>query len=284
MSLPDELMIDWTGVPKGAIASIFLPAADADGILKKAASLYGGQNLTRTDAHTLVCEANNLTYIPIPAGSISNYAGLLTLDIPSGISVGPCKVIARQVTNGTAPNRDRRIPAPRRVLGAFQLTVAVGTARTLLEPEERLLAFFRWILSTLAVGDRWHPVIQRYVGEIALRVKVFGGDPGIIGPSQVGAIPRKPASPSGAGGPSHPSSESERSGKIEGLVYDRFGDFEGFVLHTDCGAKVTFHTRERHFAELAKWAWSAQMRVTVFARDNQPRVPERIVLHTPPNP
>jgi hypothetical protein len=277
-SLPDELMIDWVGIPNGATASIFLPAASADDIVNTAGRLYGGQRLTRRDAHTVECEANNVTYIPIPSGSISDYTGLLTLDVPSGIrGRDRCKVIARQITNAVTP-RDAAVTRPqlrRRVLGSFQLTVSVGTAQTLLEPEERLLAFFRWILSTLGDADRWRPVIERYVGEIVLRVKAFGGDPSSIQPSQVGAI---------SGGVRPPvAGQVERTGKIEGLIYDRFGDFEGFVLRSDSGARLTFHTRERHFAELAGWVWRSQIRVTIFARDHETREPERILLHAAPD-
>ena len=115
----------------------------------------------------------------------------------------------------------------RKVLGSFQLTVPFGTADALLEPEERLLAFFRWILSTLDSGDRWRPVIERYVCEIILRVKGFGGDPSKIPPSPVGAIPSK--SPPGVG-PGSVAGKVESTGKIEGLLYDRFGDFEEFIL------------------------------------------------------
>jgi hypothetical protein len=281
-SLPDELMIDWVGVPSGATASIFLPAASADDIVRTAGRLYGAQRLTRSDAHTVECDASNVTYVPIPAGSGSDFAGLLTLDVPSGFRKSArCKVIARQVTNATT-SRDIAVRRPqirRKVLGSFQLTVPVGTAQALLEPEERLLAFFRWILSTLGSGDRWRPVIERYVSEIVLRVKEFGGDPSAIPPSQVGAIPSKP--PPGAG-PIPVAGGLEKTGKIEGLLYDRFGDFEGFILRPESGAKLAFRTRERHFAELAGWAWRTQTLVTIFARDHEPREAERILLHAPP--
>jgi hypothetical protein len=280
-SLPDELMIEWVGIPNGATASIFLPAASADDIVKTAGQLYGGQRLTRSDPFTVECDANNVTYIPIPSGSLSDYAGLLTLDVPSGISgSGPRRVIARQITNA-APSRDsvRRSQVRRKVLGSFQLTISVDTAQTLLEPEERLLAFFRWILLTLASGDRWRPVIERYVGEIVIRVKVFGGDPTAIPPSQVGAIPSRPVS---AGGQPPVAGQVGTTGKIERLTYDRFGDFEGFVLLSDSGAWLSFHTRQRHFAELARWAWRSQIRVTIFAPDHEPREPDRILLHAPP--
>jgi hypothetical protein len=266
-SLPDELMIDWTGLPEGSGASIFLPAANAASIQKQAASLYGGQRLKLVDAHTLGCEASGLTYIPIPAGSSRNYAGLLAVDIPRDFSRA-CKVVARQITNLVTPIRERPVPTRRKVLGAFEFTLKPAAARALLEPEEHLLAYFRWILSTLAEKDRWRPVIERYVREIAQRVRVFGGDPGLIEPSQLGAIPSKRA-------------QIEKTGKIEGLVHDRFGDFEAFVLRTDAGEKMTFHSRERHFVELAVWSWRTQNRVTIFASDNGKWVPDRIVLHTP---
>jgi hypothetical protein len=280
-SLPDELMIAWEGVPHGAKASIFLPSASADEILATAGRLYGGQRLTKSDPHTVECDASQVTFIPIPSGSLSDYAGLLTLDVPSGIGrKAPCKVTARQITNVEARRgADTHAQIRRKVLGSFQLAVPVGTARTLLEPEERLLAFFRWILSTLSSGDRWYPVIERYVREIALRVKIFGGHPIAIPPSQVGAIPYKPGH--GGRGPPRTTAQLETTGKIERLIYDRFGDFEGFVLRSVSGPAPTFYTQERHFTELARWAWRSQIVVTVFASDHERHRPDRLELHAP---
>lgn len=279
-SLPDELMIEWVNVPNSATASVFLPGASAAEIMKTAGQLYGGQRLTSSDAHTLECFANGVTYIPIPSESLSDYAGLLSVRIPSAIgSTNPCKVVVRQVTNANVSVDSVRRPQIRRkVMGSFQLTVPVSVAGTLLEPEERLLAYFRWILSTLAIGDRWQPVIQRYVDEIVLRVKAFGGDPAVILPSQVGSIVANLVSERGR---APAVREIEATGKIERLAYDPFGDFEAFVLRTDSGASVTFHTRERHFVELVSWAWRTQIRVTVLSRNGQPREPKGIQLHAP---
>ena len=78
-ALPDELMIDWGGVPKGATASIYLPAVSASQIVATAAKLYGAQRLTPTDSHTIALEATTVSYVPIPAGSNGNLAGLLLL-------------------------------------------------------------------------------------------------------------------------------------------------------------------------------------------------------------
>jgi hypothetical protein len=271
-SLPDELMIQWSGVPEGSTAAIFLPAADAASIQKQAASLYGGQSLERTGANTIVCEARGITFIPIPAGSSQNYAGLLTLDIPRGFS-RPCKVIVRQITNSLS-FRERLLPTRRKVLGTFEFALSPESARALLEPEQRLLAYFRWIVLRLAENDRWRPVIERYVDEIADRVRIFGGEPESILPSEVGALPEQE-------GGDAASDAIERTGKIEGLVHDRFGDIEAFILRTETREKMTFHTRERHFVELAVWSWRTQNRVTIFASPSEPSVPDRIVLHPP---
>jgi hypothetical protein len=273
-SLPDELMIDWSSVPEGATASVFLPAADAASIKNQAAGLYGGQSLKLADAHTLVCEASGITFIPIPAGASQNYAGLLTVNVPRGFARA-CNVIARQITNLVSAD-ERPLPTRRKVLGAFEFNLSPGPARALREPEERLLAYFRWIMLGLADNDRWRPVIERYVAEIADRVRVFGGEPGSIEPSQVGALGKDEYVTPAPG-----TTPLERTGKIEGLVHDRFGDFEAFILQTESGQKVTFQTRERHFVELVIWSWRTQNRITVFSTANEPQVPDRIVLHAP---
>ena len=47
---PDELMINWTTLPVGSTASLYLPGVSADDILAAAAKLNGYQPLTRLDA------------------------------------------------------------------------------------------------------------------------------------------------------------------------------------------------------------------------------------------
>jgi hypothetical protein len=282
-SLPDELMIDWVGFPAGSTASIYLPGADADEVLDAAGRLYGGQYLTRGDAYTVICEAANVSYIPIPSGSASNYAGLLTVDLPpKSADRGTGTVIVRQITSVQA-DRDtiRAVSQRRRVLSSFQVAVPIEPAEQLLEPEERLFAFFQWILSTLNSGDRWYPVIERYVCQLGNRVETLGGNPVAIPPSPVGAIPTKPGHHPG-GGHHPPGAPGERSGKIESLIYDRFGDFVGFILRDDLGADLSYHTRERHLAELARWTWQSQFRVTVISSAQAPAVPVRMLLHAPP--
>jgi hypothetical protein len=66
-------------------------------------------------------------------------------------------------------------------------------------------------------------------------------------------------------------------GKIAAIIYDRFGDFEGFTLDTEDGAR-SFHGREPAMERLVRQAWEERIRVKVVVeRDNVHR-PESILL------
>ncbi|MCL1869104.1 MAG: hypothetical protein FWF90_01680 [Promicromonosporaceae bacterium] len=65
----------------------------------------------------------------------------------------------------------------RRVLGMFKVTIPVSTKEELLAPELRLLSVLRWILDATPLLSRWHPVMVRYVDQVAARVRDLGGDP-----------------------------------------------------------------------------------------------------------
>jgi hypothetical protein len=78
---PDELMIDWTGIPPGASAQLYLPSLQAETAQATAARLYGWQAFTLIDAATLGCAAAGVTYLPLPAGP-ANIAGLLDVTLP----------------------------------------------------------------------------------------------------------------------------------------------------------------------------------------------------------
>ena len=67
-------------------------------------------------------------------------------------------------------------------------------------------------------------------------------------------------------------------GKIARLVYDCFGDFEGFVLDT-CGEERSFDSREPAIEELVQHACCKRIPVTVFVHPDDPRRPRRIELH-----
>jgi len=291
---PDELMIDWGNTPRGSTAQIYLPALKAADILAMAAKLYSSHRLTTSDAHTLQCRTGGITYIPIPPGSSVNYAGLLSVEMPAKINKGQAfSIVVRQITNAYG-KRPAPSPPPsaiavrakkaatqdviewRRVFGAFQLTIPVKTKDVLLVAEERRLSVLLWIALSIPHHNRWHPVFHRYLQQIAGRVTVFGGDPGDILPS-----------PTGEGRKHHPHHEHEKrrahTGKVAGLIFDRFGDFEGFLLDTEDGERK-FFSREKEIEELAERAWHARLRITVFAECDEPHRPFSIIVREPPVP
>jgi hypothetical protein len=160
----------------------------------------------------------------------------------------------------------------RHVLGAFQLTIPVRNKEVLLAPEERNLSVLRWIGERVRPGDRWAPVFERYLVQVADRVRALGGDPALILPSPTGNSRRK----------RHVHEPRVAfTGKVSGLIYDRFGDFDGFLLDAEAGER-TFVSRERAVEELARRAWSERILVTVIVERDEPSRPLSIVLrHTP---
>jgi hypothetical protein len=105
-------------------------------------------------------------------------------------------IVVRQVTNAVGKKPDIIFLAPgstgsnlikwRRILGAFQFTIPVRTRALILEREEGLLSILRWIQETIPSDNRWFPVFNRYLDQIADRVDGFGGNSGQITPSPDG--------------------------------------------------------------------------------------------------
>jgi hypothetical protein len=301
--LPDELMIDWTAVPTGQQAEIYLPAVDADSVLAKSVELYRAERLTRVDAHTIGCTTGGVTYIPLPTGSGdgANFVGLLSVNLPQGITKGQSfTVVVRQLTNASATVAPPPPPPPpihiargkahgatpsaatagtliqwRRVLGTFQVNIPVSTKEILLPREEQRLSIFRWIAEAMPPQRRWYPVFQRYLQGIANRVGALGGNPNKILPS-----------PGGNGGLQPHPKEKHRlafTGKIAGLLFDHFGDFEGFLLDTEeCEHK--FFSREKDMVVLAERVWRERLRITVWAKHDEPHRALSIIVWQPPAP
>lgn len=296
---PDELMIVWGATPKSSTASLFLPAVNASEILSLATSLYSDHRLTMSDPHTIECPANGATFIPIPSGTARN-AGLLTVDLPEGIKKGErYDIIIRQLTDNvyTPPppiNRDKRgsqqdLPpgafAWRSVMGAFQFNILIKTKEQILFPEERLLAWLRWLLIGIPLNNRWYPVLQRYVDQIGGRVQAFGGDPTKIQPSPSGGVPHdKGHKPLDHDHACQPVGKSEFTGKVIGLFHDRFGDFEGFLLLTECGEERAFRAREHQVATLVNKAWVERAVISVFVEKHEPCWPVSILIRRAPEP
>lgn len=223
------------------------------------------------------CTTDSVTYVPIPHGSGKGFAGLLTVDLPPTVRTGQrFKVVVRRVTSQRGKFEAAKQRAVRYVAGAFQINIPVSTASRLLGPEESLLAVFKWKLDQLPVANRWHPVLKQYVQEISGRVAGFGGDPQAI-----------PPSPLGYPGPDHkrggePGGTVESLGKVTGLVFDRFGDFEGFTLETEHGHHRRYHSTEDGIEDLVRRAWLDRYVVLVVTDGHEREVPVSIVLRRAP--
>ncbi|HUB81304.1 MAG TPA: S53 family peptidase [Bryobacteraceae bacterium] len=308
---PDELMIDWGNVPAGSVASIYLPAVDAAGVLSLADRMYTVHNLTAADAHTLQCNTGGTTYIPIPQGSGPNYAGLFSVQLPLGIRHGQeFRIVVRQITSSFENQKGAGAnPAPvpnavstraelrvreRFVYGSFQINIPVSVKSDMLIPEERNLSFFRWIQETIPATSRWYPVFQRYIAQLVGKVTALGGDGPSVPPSQTGSWPGLPGFGTGSGtgkGPGHghePCPGHGRhechsyTGKIDGIIYDHFGDFEAFILETFEGERRRFVSHEVPLLKIVNRAWTGRILTTVLVHRDRPERPLEIILKGAP--
>lgn len=297
---PDELMIDWGNTPPGTVGSLYLPGVTAAQIMDLADRLYARNRWKPVDAYTVqTTVTGRVSYVPVPPASLSDLAGLLTLDLPATVRAGQTfRVVLHQVvdspaarprppvttnqprdvarTNVTAAPVARaaavveRQPTARHFLGAFQFSVLVQTRREILPIIERAQANLRRVIGTIPHENRWYPVIQRYLRQVTGKVIGLGGG-------------------QGEGGPSPHSDEHERhgehrrfEGKVAGLRYDRFGDFEGFWLRTEDGLRQ-FSTRERGMESIAREAWRERIAVLAITEEHEPHEPVSIVFLRAPS-
>lgn len=279
---PDELMIDWGNTPAGSVATIYWPQVSAADVVQIASHLYPTHCLSAADRNTIRCTVTGeVTYIPIPDGPGQNFAGLFTVDLPNGVRAGNVftitvrRIISRlkPVTSKTTVGSGdtKRLLNWRCIAGTFQVTIPVKDEEVLLQPEENTLAILKWRLENMSPVYRWYPVVQRYIAYISARVKGMGGNPGSISASQTGIIHQK-------GDASPRPAEFEYTGKVSTIVFDRFGDFEGFTLLTLQGHEHSFRGRERLVKELVQQAWRERILISVFVEAKEPHLPISIVM------
>lgn len=276
LAYPDELIFDWTSVPPGSDATIYIPGITASTIVEMADEMYSSHHLEILDAHTIKVPARGLTYFPVPPGTGAHLPGMLTVDLPATVRKGELhKVVVRQATHAQGKpivppppitsglgsgNAARRDPVIRwrQIQGAFQISIPVRTKTVLLAPEERLLAVLRWILLSIPDNNRWFPVFTRYVDLIADRVRALGGNPETIQPSPFGNDPR----------PEPGEAHHCLTGKVREVVYSCFGEFEGFVLDSHTSHKV-FHSCDRGIENLVLRACRDGLTLTVCVDQHQ---------------
>jgi hypothetical protein len=255
-----------------------------------ASRLYGTARLSAVDTHTVAMRTvKGVTYVPIPAADGKTFAGLLTVDLPLGVKAGQeFNIVVRRISTQTvteviiqkngrkARGSDSNTKTWRYVTGAFQIKIPVTTEGLLLGSEENTLAIMKARLAVMSPSYRWYPVLKRYLDYVSARVDGCGGNASAVPPSLQGVPPK------GHGKcEHHAGNDCKHIGKIAGLIFDRFGDFEGFFLETEDG-EAKFFSREKDIAILAERAWRERLRITVWSTDEDTHRPRRVVVHTPP--
>lgn len=201
----------------------------------------------------------------------------------------------------------------RQTIGAFQLGIPVSVKSSMLIHHLRLLSVLRWRADKLRPDNRWYLTFRRYLELIAEKVRALGGDPWTIpatpdgqievpgkGGGQPGSGPGGSGTGSGgAGDPANPFFEPGAddwlgdtdglgdpakakagiwSGKVSGLLFDHFGDFEGFTLETYAGTHLRFFSREAAILAIAQAAWTERHVVTVVTISAQSRKVRRLLV------
>jgi hypothetical protein len=320
LDYPDELMIDWGQTPGGSVVHIYWPQLSALKVLELANRLYGTHLLSAADSNTIDCTVTSgVTYIPIPAGTTENIAGLLTVDLPTTVTVGQeFNIIVRRVSTRRFQEMERpRIAAKkstsiadtnsrgsdthgggtyssegenreisetaevstavvhkermmrnwRYVTGTFQIKIPVTTPQVMLRPDEDALAIMKWRLQAMASSNRWYKVLERYISYLSARVRGLGGDPDTIPPSPDGA----PVTDVGV------KDLLAYTGKVIEVIYDCYGDLEGFVLG-DCCTPRLFKTREWAIGDIVLRACKERLLVTVYVKRRDENCIKRIVI------
>lgn len=200
----------------------------------------------------------------------------------------------------------------RETIGAFQLGIPVSVKGAMLGYHIRLLSMMRWRADKLRPNDRWYDSFRHYVVLLADKVRALGGDPfavpatpdgsvdvpgqGIAGGGDVGSVstddPKNPTFEPGAddwlGGTDGLASAGETrpglwSGKVSGLLFDHFGDFEGFFLEDYAGGQHRFFSREAAIRDLAETAWQERYVVTAITVSADSRRIRRLLIRGYPD-
>lgn len=176
----------------------------------------------------------------------------------------------------------------RETIGAFQLGIPVSTKEDMQLHHLRLLSVMSWRAAQLSRKSRWHPAFTHYVDLLTDKVRALGGDPFDVPATPDGVFPL----PDGKGGCCAPGQTTDGkehdhnhnhgdvtwTGKVHGLVFDHFGNFEGFDLENYSGAHQRFFSREPAIHDLAHTAWRERHVVSVTTVAPASRQVRRLLL------
>jgi hypothetical protein len=225
---------------------------------------------------------------------------LLSISLPEGIRKGEVyNVTVKQVTSVIGAGKGRGGAAGtvvlesaaasaaqlrwRRVLGVFHLRIPVSTRQALLGGEERRLSIMRSIGQSIPTDSRWYKVFHRYLDQLAVRVTHMGGDPARAVPDPNGDWNGRIRGTHGemqGGGGTHGVEVVSFCGRVCGILYDRRGEFDGFLLDTEHGTR-RFESRERGVESLVRRAWARRMLIAVFSEGHHAESVGSILLLEP---
>ena len=323
---PDELMISWGDTPVGSTASIYWPAVSSADVLALAKNIYSTNQLSAADANTIQCAVpRGYTFVPIPPGSGANFAGLFTVELPVGVTAGqefditvrrvstrrgslkepppqqPTQPTEPHIAGSTALAVQTNVSElPRKtmrnwryIIGSFVVRIPVAKPDVMVPIEKNIYSLLSWRLSQMEPGNRWIPVLERYLGYIRGRLTGIGVNPGSVKPSPWGWYgPPRPGKGTGEGpgkgtGPGKGGIFGQGGllgrgrdsiGKVEAIIYDRFGDFEGFVLLTEQGKERLYFSREAEIESLVRHAWLERIVIDVITEHHTPECPINVIL------
>jgi hypothetical protein len=172
---PDELVLSLAELPSGATATVYLPSIRASEVLRLTAA-HGGRSYLVVDEYTISLPVGGTVYLALPGEPGDRIAGLLTVTLPDGISVGQTyRVVARQLSH-------RR----QRVEGTFELLIPVKSVADNIRIDGRRLSVWRHIFSNMPTSDRGYPIFVRLLRQLEDRLIAVGVDPGLVKPSPAG--------------------------------------------------------------------------------------------------
>ena len=124
----------------------------------------------------------------------------------------------------------------------------------MLAPEQNTLAILKWRFLNMSPANRWFPVMQRYITYLSARVNALGGDASKVKPSPQGYWEL----PTG-----QPEKCLEYTGKICQVLYNCYGEFEGFILK-DCSKEQLIKSNEPQIGELVIRALRERLKISIF--------------------
>jgi hypothetical protein len=285
----------------------------ASDVLALAAKLYSHSELSASDPHTISCPVTaGVTYVPIPPATGDNFAGLLTIDLPTTVVSGqeftvvvrrvttrrsvqapvggqPAPQIAARMDVRAAPRRNPRrnasssveqqpaLAVARRQLSNWRYVTGTFQIRIPVGTPATLLGPER---NTLAIF-KWRLLkmspANRWYPVLHRYVLYLGARVSELG-GDPDAVPASPLgyweAPSGGGG----TAGHSYTGKITEVIFSCRGRMEGFVLRECCDHEHRFAACDPDLVTIVLQACTGRFEVTVQTSAKDPRSVQRLIV------